>query len=350
MKIDKNTSVGVAGMGFVGGAIFRGFNLYTQVMGYDVDPKKSTHQLKEVANCDFVFVAVPTPMENVEGGKADLSIVEKALLELKNANTNPNTVFIIKSTVAIGSTRKFSEDLGIKRLIHSPEFLTERTADIDFITPARQIVGGLDEDANRALEELYLYRFPSTKCHVMGPEEAELVKYMANCFFATKVMYFNEMKLISDELGLDWQKIMDGTIADGRIGKSHHDVPGHDGDRGVGGKCVLPNAKVKLKNYMFSWDPASSDYPSIKDLYEINKKLNWTFEIASCDSECNKTEWKKVNDITKREIDEEIYVFETDEGNFECTGDHLMPVLRDGEKILIPAKEIKETDELFCNK
>jgi len=342
--MDKDTTVSVVGMGFVGGAVFRGFNLYTQVKGYDIDPKKSTHSLGEVANCDFVFIAVPTPMENVEGGKADLSIVEKALSDAVKANINPDTVFIIKSTIAIGTTRKLSEKFGVKRLIHSPEFLTERTADIDFITPARHIVGGLDDDANKAVEDLYNYRFPSIRCHVMGPEEAELVKYVANCFFATKVMYFNEMKLISDELDLDWEKIMDGTVADGRIGKSHHDVPGHDGDGGFGGKCVLPNAVVKSKKGCLVGDM------TIEEVFEISQKAEWNYEIKSCDFECTKEEWKMVKDVTKREVDEDVFVFETENGNFECTGDHLMPVLRNEEQILIPAKEIKETDELFCKK
>ena len=344
MEINKETKVGTCGMGFVGGAVFRGFNLYTQVKGYDIDPKKATHSLEEVANCDFVFIAVPTPMENVEGGKADLSIVEKALKDAYEANKNPNTVFVIKSTIAIGTTRRLSKELGVKRLIHSPEFLTERTADIDFITPSRHIVGGLDDDANKALENLYNYRFPSIKCHVMGPEEAELVKYMANCFFATKVLYFNEMKLISDELGLDWEKIINGTVADGRIGKSHHDVPGHDGDRAVGGKCVLPNAVVKSRKGCLVGDM------TIKEVFEINEKVDWSYEIESCNHDCTKVERKRVKDVTKREVDEDIFVFETENGNFECTGDHLMPVLRRGEQILVPAKEIKETDELFCNK
>lgn len=277
--MDKNTSVGIVGMGFVGGAIFRGFNLYADVKGYDIDPKKSTHSLEEVANCDFVFVAVPTPMENVEGGKADLSLVEKALKDTYAVNTNPDTVFIIKSTVIIGSTRKFSEELGIKRLVHSPEFLTERAADIDFITSARHIIGGADEDANKAVEKLYNYRFPAVQCYLMGPEEAEVVKYAANCFFATKVMFFNELKLVADEFDLDWKLIMDGVMADGRIGRSHNDVPGHDGDGGFGGKCFPKdiNAIVHLMREL------GLDPKVMSAVWEQNKSLrkNWDWEKIS---------------------------------------------------------------------
>ena len=60
---------------------------------------------------------------------------------------------------------------------------------------------------------------------LMNSEESETVKYAANCFFATKVSFFNEIKLLSDKLNCDFNKIMDGVLADGRIGVSHYQVP-----------------------------------------------------------------------------------------------------------------------------
>jgi UDPglucose 6-dehydrogenase len=68
-------------------------------------------------------------------------------------------------------------------------------------------------------------------------QTAELIKYMNNLYFATKVSFLNEMKLLADKIGVDWQKAVDGFILDGRIGHSHLSVPGPDGKLGFGGSC-----------------------------------------------------------------------------------------------------------------
>ena len=87
------------------------------------------------------------------------------------------------------------------------------------------------------VSSLYRGRFPHTQIITTDSTSAEFVKYMCNCFFATKISYMNEMRQISDKLGLDWNNIIQGFLSDGRIGNSHIDVPGHDGYRGFGGKC-----------------------------------------------------------------------------------------------------------------
>jgi UDP-glucose 6-dehydrogenase len=64
-----------------------------------------------------------------------------------------------------------------------------------------------------------------------------MIKYMANCFFSTKISFMNEMKQICDSANADWHKALEGFMADGRVGNSHVNVPGHDGNHGFGGKC-----------------------------------------------------------------------------------------------------------------
>ena len=64
-----------------------------------------------------------------------------------------------------------------------------------------------------------------------------MIKYIANCFFATKVSYFNEVKLLCDKMEIDFNKVMEGVLSDGRIGVSHFQAPGHDGKFGFGGTC-----------------------------------------------------------------------------------------------------------------
>jgi UDPglucose 6-dehydrogenase len=279
MRLMREESVGVIGMGFVGGAVYRGFNLYNEIHGYDVDGKKSPSSWEDVLNCDFVFIAVPTPMTTIEGGECDPTYINRVLGQIAEDDYRKETVFVLKSTVPIGTTRRCVEEFGIENLVHSPEFLTERTADADFITPARHIIGGMSEYAIQSLWMLYEYRFPGVKIHTMGPEEAEMVKYMANCFFATKIMFFNEMRMLTDKAGADWDRVMNGVLSDGRIGISHTDVPGHDGDMGFGGKC-FPKDINALMGVMegFGIDPVV-----LRAVWEQNKNVRKDWDWAKID-------------------------------------------------------------------
>jgi UDPglucose 6-dehydrogenase len=274
-------SVGVVGMGFVGGAVFRGFNLYAEVKGYDIDDRKATHTLEETLDSDFIFIAVPTPMETVEGGKGDTSLVTDAVSLVVNHAPRKDSVIIIKSTIPIGTTRRLQEDFDEAgynmAILHSPEFLTERAANVDFIMPARNIIGGTNEEAMNKLQELYEHRFPGIPCLKMGPEEAELVKYGANCFFATKIMFLNEINLLAEKLDMDWEKVRNGILADGRIAHSHSCVPGHDGDKGFGGKC-FPKDINALIGVM---EEQGIDPLQLKATWEQNKKIRKDWDWAT---------------------------------------------------------------------
>ena len=109
----KDKTIGVIGRGFVGDAVFQGFKLYNEVMAFDVNPKKSTHSIREVVDCDFVFISVPTPMETVEGGKGDPSFVNGVLENIAKMGYREETVFILKSTVPIGTTDRCISEYGI---------------------------------------------------------------------------------------------------------------------------------------------------------------------------------------------------------------------------------------------
>ncbi|KKL09140.1 hypothetical protein LCGC14_2568840 [marine sediment metagenome] len=234
MKFEQKPKIGIVGAGFVGRAIARGFSLTADVKIYDKDPKRSAHSFEEICNSDFIFLCLPTPMEHAEGGKADLTIIYSVCQQVKDCGTNG--IMIIKSTVPIGTTRTLREKFGLQ-IIHNPEFLTARNANIDFITPARTILGGT-KDLTHQVAKLFADRFPGNNIFEMTSNESEAVKYIANCFFAVKVIYFNEVFLgLKQAFGLNWEKVMEGVLTDGRIGVSHYDVPGHDGKLGFGGYC-----------------------------------------------------------------------------------------------------------------
>jgi len=241
-------SIGVVGNGFVGSAIVKGFLQYNDVKVYDSNECKSSHSLDEVINQDIVFVCLPTPMFK-ETLECDTSYIINFFNTVITRDYNTNTIFVIKSTVPVGTTNDLCEKFKTLKIIHSPEFLTARTALIDFITPSRNIVGGKEENGIFTVKNLYEERFPGIKCHTMTSEESEFVKYFANCFFATKVSFFNEMFLLCNKLNLSWDKILDGVMSDGRIGVSHYQVPGHDGDFGFGGTCFPKDINAFIKTF-----------------------------------------------------------------------------------------------------
>ena len=231
------SNIGILGNGFVGSAISSGFGLHAKIRIYDKDPNKSTHTLSEVVNqSDFIFVSVPTPMNKKKNGVMDTSIIDSVFDEVVNRNERVDNIFIVKSTVIPGTMEGLIERYPQLNIVHSPEFLTERSARLDFINASRVILGGEPELTNK-IEGLFRERFPFVKIIQTDVGTAQFIKYMANCFFATKVSFMNEMRQAANKLSVDWNQVMNGFVSDGRIGNSHLDVPGHDGSLGFGGKC-----------------------------------------------------------------------------------------------------------------
>lgn len=234
--------VGVIGNGFVGEAQAFAFGWTTDLRIYDIDPLKSTHTKEQLDECDFIFVCVPTPMR--KDGAQDTSYIDKVF---DKAVEGP--IYIIKSTVLPGTTEILSEKYPTLNIIFSPEFLTERTAKLDMLTQARIILGGKKELTSK-VAELFEQRFMNRHIIETDSTTAELIKYMNNTFFATKVSIMNEFKLLSDAIGANWDDALYGFASDGRIGDSHLHVPGHDGRLGYGGTC-FPKDVNALLTYAF---------------------------------------------------------------------------------------------------
>ena len=234
--MQSNIQVGIVGNGFVGSAIAAGFGLHFELKIYDVDPKKSLNTLDETLDTDFVFVSVPTPMRNVLGGEIDLSIIYSVFEQIAAANKRKDNVIILKSTVVPGTVEKLVEKHKNLNIVFSPEFLTERAANLDFINASRIVLGGQPSLTDKT-EQLFRVRFPHKKIIKTDIATSQFIKYMANCFFAVKVGFMNELRQAADKLNVNWHDAVDGFVSDGRIGNSHLDVPGHDGSPGFGGKC-----------------------------------------------------------------------------------------------------------------
>ena len=231
-------TVGIIGNGFVGEAVAFAFSSSSDVFIYDKNPLKSKDDLTTVHNCDYVFVCVPTPM--FEDGTQDLSYVESVF---KNATSKP--IYILKSTVLPGTTKKLISNFSNIKIVFSPEFLTERTAKLDMLTQSRIILGGESELTNQ-VKQIFIKRFTNKNIIETDTVTAELVKYMNNTFFATKVSIMNEFKLLCEKIGANWEDALVGFISDSRIGNSHISVPGHDGRLGFGGTCFPKDVKTIL--------------------------------------------------------------------------------------------------------
>ena len=240
--------IGIIGKGFVGKAVKYGFSSMKncEIKVYDKNPEKSEHTLNEVVNdSDYLFVSVPTP-SNLDGS-INLKTVDLCLNEIDKVNLS-EPIILLRSTVLPGSSRKFQNKYPTLNIVFNPEFLTERNANFDFINQSRFIIGGKKVHTNK-VASLFKKRFGLKKPIIeTNYETAEIIKYMNNCFLATKVSFMNEMKLIADIAEADWNTAVNGFSLDERVGNSHMDVPGFDGKPGFGGSC-FPKDVQALINY-----------------------------------------------------------------------------------------------------
>jgi nucleotide sugar dehydrogenase len=241
--------IGIIGRGFVGSAVEFGFSAQTgcdaEVRIYDKNPTKSTHTLEETVNkSDFIFLSVPTPSN--PDGSMHLGILESALQDIQNVNKRKDNIILIRSTVTPGTTTELCKKFTKTNIVFNPEFLTERSAKFDFINQSRFILGGRKRNTGR-VAELFRWRFgDSIPCIETNFNTAEMIKYMNNCFFATKVSFMNEMRTIADKCGVDWDMAVEGFVRDGRIGHTHLNVPGPDGKFGFGGSCFPKDVQAMI--------------------------------------------------------------------------------------------------------
>lgn len=228
--------IGIIGLGMVGGAYAR----YFSAAGHPVSrfDTNGIGSREEVNRAEVILIAVPTPFDEARG-VFDGSAVEGAV----EALTGQKTV-IIKSTVLPGTTALLQQRHPHHRLLFSPEFLSEATADADVARPRLSIIGYTDQSRGAADDVMRLFaRAPFEK--VMPSAQAELFKYLRNAFFATKVAFFNQMYDLVSTLGLDYEAIREGAAHDPWIG-GQHTVIWHKGYRGYGGKCLPKDTKALI--------------------------------------------------------------------------------------------------------
>ena len=209
--------------------------------------KFTTELSGAVAEADAVFIAVGTPSRRGDGF-ADLSFVYDAAREIARA-LDGFTVVITKSTVPVGTGDEVERIIRETRpeadftVVSNPEFLREGAAIRDFKLPDRIVIGTADTRAREVMSELYrplyLNRSPIL---FTGRRTAELIKYAANAFLATKITFINEIADLAEKVGADVQEVARGMGLDNRIGsKFLHAGPGY------GGSCFPKDTVALIK-------------------------------------------------------------------------------------------------------
>lgn len=239
--------IGIIGGGFVGKATAGFKNSKNSVFIYDLQPELCSPPgvtMDDIYSCDVVFVCVPTPMS--KDGSCHLNIVESVVKDLKEHHVEN---IVIRSTVPVNT----SKDLGV---FFMPEFLTEKNWEFDFANCRAWIIG--TDDAAKQFKRLMIdiihtsYQedhLVSANVTFVSTSEAELVKYIRNCFLTTKVAFCNEIYQFCQKLGMDYEIVRQAFVLDNRIGESHTAIPGPDGKLGFGGTCFPKDTSSLIKQF-----------------------------------------------------------------------------------------------------
>jgi UDPglucose 6-dehydrogenase len=226
----------------------------------------TTDLVAAVADAEAIFIAVGTPSRRGDG-HADLSYVYGAAREIGGVLKGP-TVVVTKSTVPVGTgdeveriLREVAPDASVW-VVSNPEFLREGAAIEDFKHPDRIVIGAEDERAAEIMREiyrpLYLNKAPLL---ITSRRTAELIKYAANAFLATKITFINEISDLCEQVGAEVQDVARGIGLDGRIGaKFLHAGPGY------GGSCFPKDTLALLKT--------AEDYHAPLRIVEAVVKVN----------------------------------------------------------------------------
>ena len=218
-----------------------------------------------IKDAEIIFLALPTPPG--EDGSADLSYILKVADQLGELLTEYK-VIVDKSTVPVGTAEKVYETIAKKAkvefaVVSNPEFLREGFAVSDFLKPDRVVIGTSDERARKIMESLYRpFLRQGNPIHFMDEKSAELTKYAANSFLATKITFMNEVANFCEIVGADVDKVRMGIGSDDRIGKRFL-FPGI----GYGGSCFPKDVQALVKSGL----EKNFDFKILHAVMEVNQ-------------------------------------------------------------------------------
>ena len=300
----------IIGAGFVGGTCYKVFHQLKNwdVQVHDLNPGES--QLEQtfrnefedseinwadpegldatdsIKSADLIFVALPTPMIK-DTGECHIGIVESAIKEVRKVNQD--SWICIKSTVPPGTTQEMYQKWG--RVCFNPEFLTEANALQDFRELRYQIIGsphlmpGICDSVDNPIFDLYsdcriqkLLNIDDAAVLDLHSTQAEMIKYMRNCYLATRLSFFNEMAQICDASGLDFVATKWWAGLDSRVGQHYSEIDPEEPE--FSGSC-LPKDVNALIFFMKSLGGSPTMLEAVwKKNLEVAKKKTWEGEVG----------------------------------------------------------------------
>lgn len=269
-------TIGIIGNGFVGGTAYKAFSKLDgyKVLINDKDESKCKNSFEDTAKCDLVFIAVPTP-SNFETGECYTHIVSSCVAQVREYRKD--NLIVIKSTVPPGTTKKLNFSYG--RVCFNPEFLTEANADADFKNLQYQILGMAEKEEKA--DELHCVFYDCYKqgildCSIFYNTDsslAEMVKYTKNCYLATRLSFFNEIKQICDAVGVNYNQMKELAGLDNRVGNHYNEV--NEDNPGWGLSCLPKDLNaLKFVAEKLGLKPLVLDAAWKKNL-EVRKFRDW---------------------------------------------------------------------------
>ncbi len=238
------------GWGVVGKATAKAF-----AIPYFFSKSENNISLTEAATKRYHFICLPTPTVNGLCFTDDIVALIRQLEDIGNQH-----VYIIRSTVIPGTARHLMEQLGIHSVISNPEFLSEDTAEEDAKFPDIVVIGGEQKNYVDDVVGIYQGHIKTAKIFTTDTITAEMAKYAINTFYATKVVFANEIFEQCQKIGANYETIKNILYNRKWIGKNHLDI-WDKGGRGAGGRCLRKDLDA-FENY------------SKSKLLETVKKIN----------------------------------------------------------------------------
>ena len=240
--------ISVIGLGFVGGSMKKSFELKgEQVKGYDKF-KENTDSFEDCLESDIAFLALPTIFDENKM-TYDKSAIHEVCGDLEKHQYNG--LVVIKSTVEPTTTEGLALKYPTLKLIHNPEFLTTATAFEDFHNQKHIVLGkslNVHDDQVDVLEQFYRKNYPDAEISRCSCTESESMKSFVNCFYSVKIQFFNELYLLCNKMGCDYNTVKELMLKNGWINPMHTNVPGPDGKLSYGGGCFPKDTKALLNH------------------------------------------------------------------------------------------------------
>lgn len=351
-------NIGFIGLGKLGLDCAEVFAEHYPTYGFDIEPRTSqsvrvVSTPQDLVNLsDWIFIAVPTPHQQGYDGSVPSSHLEPqdfdsaaviAALEMirDHALTEKNVVLI--STVLPGTTRQRLQQHLVgqfgHRLFYNPYLIAMGSVKWDMVNPEMVIIGteSGDQGLAAALQNIYRPLMKNDPRYVSGTwEECESIKIFYNTFISAKIGLVNMIQDFAMKIGRINVDVVTDALAKSttRIVSEKYMTAG----LGDAGACVLPNFLVSV----------DGQTKPIEQLYdEYSQDPYQTRLIDSTTYACTTKDQKKIDRVTCRHYSGEMIKFILEDAELITTPEHLIPVIRNGQRIILPADQILETDKLI---